>query len=98
MQRPLSHIKIRRTHRAILICRNACRRDWRQLFNVIMARQTVKNQWFVSVEAPKQLRLASPKTPARQTKTFPTETEAKQFAKEMLSNKYRDRCGYIAER
>jgi len=50
-----------------------------------MARHTVKNQWFVSVEAPKQLRLAFPKKPARQTKTFPTETEAKQFAKEMLS-------------
>jgi hypothetical protein len=26
---------------------------------------------------------------ARQTKTFPTEAEAKQFAKEMLSNKYK---------
>ena len=50
-----------------------------------MTRHTVKNQWFVSVEAPKQLRLAFPKKPARQTKTFPTETEAKQFAKEMLS-------------
>jgi hypothetical protein len=37
---------------------------------------------------PKQLRLASRYEPARQTKTFPTETEAKQFAKEMLSNKY----------
>jgi len=53
-----------------------------------MARHTVKNQWFVSVEAPKQLRLAFPKKPARQTKTFPTETEAKQFAKEMLSEKH----------
>ena len=53
-----------------------------------MARREVKNHWFVSVEAPKQLRLASPKTPTRRTKTFPTETEAKQFAKEMLSEKY----------
>jgi len=60
-----------------------------------MARHTVKNQWFVSVEAPKQLRLASPKTPARQTKTFPTETEAKQFAREMLSNKYRIVAGTL---
>jgi hypothetical protein len=53
-----------------------------------MARHTLKNHWFVSVEVPKQLRLASRYEPARQTKTFPTETEAKQFAKEMLSNKY----------
>ena len=50
-----------------------------------MTRHTVQNHWFVSVEASKQLRLAFPKKPARQTKTFPTETEAKQFAKEMLS-------------
>jgi len=60
-----------------------------------MARHTVKNQWFVSVEAPKQLRLAFPKKSARQTKTFPTEAEAKQFAKEMLSNKYRIVAGTL---
>ena len=60
-----------------------------------MARQTVKNHWFVSVEAPKQLRLAFPKMPARQTKTFPTETEAKQFAKEMLSNEYKIVAGTL---
>ena len=60
-----------------------------------MARHTVKNHWFVSVEAPKQLRHAFPKKPARQTKTFPTETEARQFAKEMLSNKYRIVAGTL---
>jgi hypothetical protein len=54
-----------------------------------MARRKVKNHWFVSVEAPKQLRLvASPNKAARQTKTFPTEADAKQFAKEMLSEKH----------
>ena len=53
-----------------------------------MARHTLKNHWFVSVEVPKQLRLAAQYEPARQTKTFPTETEAKQFAKEMLSEKH----------
>jgi hypothetical protein len=53
-------------------------------FNV-MARHTMKNQWFVSVEMPKQRRGAQ--TFARRTTTFPTETEAKQFAKEMLANK-----------
>ena len=60
-----------------------------------MTRHTVQNHWFVSVEASKQLRLAFPKKPARQTKTFPTEAEAKQFAKEMLSNKYRIIAGTL---
>jgi hypothetical protein len=34
--------------------------------------------------APRERRVVSPMTFARQTKTFPTEAEAKQFAKEML--------------
>jgi hypothetical protein len=51
-----------------------------------MARRTVRNHWFVSVAAPTQL--ASPKKSARQTKTFPTEDEAKQFTMEMLSEKH----------
>jgi hypothetical protein len=60
-----------------------------------MARHTVKNHWFVSVEVPKQLRLASRNKPARQTKTFSSETEAKQFAKQMLSNKYKIVAGTL---
>ena len=32
--------------------------------------------------------IAAPKKSARQTKTFPTEDDAKQFAKEMLSEKH----------
>jgi len=48
-----------------------------------MARHTAKNHWFVSVELPKQGRIGH--TFARRTKSFPTETEAKQFAKAMLS-------------
>jgi len=50
-----------------------------------MARHKVKNDWFVSVEMPKHRQ--GEQTFARQTKSFPTETEAKQFAKEMLSSK-----------
>ena len=61
-------------------------------FNV-MARHTVKNHWFVSVEMPKQRRSAQ--AFARQTKTFPTEAEDKQFAKEMLSNKYKVVAGTL---
>jgi hypothetical protein len=50
-----------------------------------MARRTViADRWFVSVEAPKQWRLKSSAS-TRQTKTFPTESEAKQFAKALLS-------------
>ena len=44
------------------------------------ARRNVKNHWFVSVEMPKR----SAQTSARRTETFLTETDAKQFAKEML--------------
>ena len=58
-----------------------------------MAIHTVKNHWFVSVEIPKQRR--SKQAFARQTKTFPTEAEAKQFAKEMLSNKYKVVAGTL---
>ena len=51
----------------------------------MMARSSVTNHWFVSFEAPREWRLAFLKKPARQTKSFPTETEAKQFVKEMLN-------------
>jgi hypothetical protein len=44
-----------------------------------MARRKV---WFVSVATPKQ------KASARRTETFPTETDAKQFAKQMLSEEH----------
>jgi hypothetical protein len=46
----------------------------------------ITNHWFVSVETPKQLRLSSSAAPRpRETKSFPTEIEAKQFATAMLS-------------
>jgi hypothetical protein len=44
------------------------------------------SHWFVSVEAPKQRRIASKRAHARHTTTFPTESEAKQFAKAMRSD------------
>jgi hypothetical protein len=49
------------------------------------ARRMVRNDWFVSVEMPKQRQ--GTQQFARRTKTFPTETDAKQFVKQMLSNK-----------
>jgi hypothetical protein len=51
--------------------------------SAIMARRTGTHRWFVSVEAPREPRLGS-RASVRQTKTFPTEAEAKQYAKEML--------------
>jgi hypothetical protein len=51
-----------------------------------MARHKVTNHWFVSVETPKHLRLlSSAARRARDTKSFPTEIEAKRFAIAMLS-------------
>ena len=50
-----------------------------------MAKRKVANHWFVSVETPKQSRREI-RLHVRQTKAFPTEAEAKQFAKEMLSD------------
>ena len=44
----------------------------------------VINRWFVSVEKPKSSR-ALPGF-AREAKTFPTEAEAKQYAKQMISD------------
>jgi hypothetical protein len=52
----------------------------------IMTKRTAANHWFVSVEALRRGRLA-PRAPARETKTFSTEAEAKQHAKEMLSER-----------
>jgi hypothetical protein len=49
-----------------------------------MVERTAANRWFVSVEMPKSSRPLPGFV--RQTKTFPTEAEAKQYAKEMLSD------------
>jgi hypothetical protein len=50
---------------------------------VMMARYKLTNHWFVSVETPKLLFSSAPRP--RETKSFPTEIEAKQFAMAMLS-------------
>jgi hypothetical protein len=51
-----------------------------------MANHKLPNlHWFVSFETPKQSRRGI-RLHVRQTKAFPTEGEAKQFAKEMLSD------------
>ena len=46
----------------------------------MLARRRETDHWFVSVQAPIKRKFT------RQTATFPTEAEAKQFAKEMLAD------------
>jgi hypothetical protein len=57
-----------------------------------MTGRTVTDRWFVSVEVPK---LPRGTRLARQTKTFPTEAEAKQYAKEMLSDSHKIMAGTL---
>ncbi len=59
-----------------------------------MAKHKVTNHWFVSVEKPKQSRHGI-RLHARQTKAFPTEAEAKQFAKGMLSDETKIIAGML---
>jgi hypothetical protein len=63
------------------------------VLSAIMARRTVTHRWFVSVKFPRPGRLAG--GPARETKTFATEAEAKQYAKEMLSEKNKILAGTL---
>jgi hypothetical protein len=51
-----------------------------------VAKDANSSHWFVSVEAPRHWRIASKRAHTRHTMTFPTEGEAKQFAKAMLSD------------
>jgi hypothetical protein len=57
-----------------------------------MAKRTAKNRWFVSVAVAKHGHV---KAFLRRTETFPTETDAKQFAKEMLSEKHEILAGTL---
>ena len=59
-----------------------------------MAKRKVANHWFVSVETPKQSRRGI-RLHVRQTKAFPTEAEAKQYAKEMLSERNKILAGTL---
>jgi hypothetical protein len=59
--------------------------------------RAIKNRWYVSVETPQQWRPTSSRAPsARRTKAFPTEIEAKQFAKTMLSAGFRVTAGTLS--
>ena len=57
-----------------------------------MARRKVKNHWFVSVAVPER---GHGHRFVRRTETFPTEADAKQFAKEMISEKRRIFAGTL---
>ena len=54
------------------------------------------HRWHVSIEAPRKSRPASSRTASvRQTKAFPTECEAKQYAREMLSEGWKITAGTL---
>jgi hypothetical protein len=57
-----------------------------QRLGAIVGRRRITNQWYVTVEAQTggELTSSRPASP-RHTKTFPTEIEAKEFAKAMLT-------------
>jgi hypothetical protein len=63
----------------------------------IVAKYTaITNRWYVSVQAPSEWRPNSSRAPfLRKTKSFPTESEAKQFAKVMLSDVYKVTAGTL---
>jgi hypothetical protein len=51
-----------------------------------MSMRSFNNHWYVSTEAPSEWRPTTSRAPSsRQTRAFPNEIDAKQFAKAMLS-------------
>jgi hypothetical protein len=64
----------------------------------IVAKYTkMTNRWYVSVEGPSERRLKPSRAPVpRKTKPFPTEIEAKKFAKAMLSVGFRVTAGTLS--
>src|ERR1019366_778357 len=63
----------------------------------IVAKYTkITNRWFVSVKGPSEWRPKSSRAPSpRQTKSFSTESDAKQFAKAMLSDGFAVTAGTL---
>jgi hypothetical protein len=54
------------------------------------------HRWYVSIETPRKGRPTSSRTASvRQTKAFPTESEAKQYAREMLSEGWKITAGTL---
>jgi hypothetical protein len=69
----------------------------RSMATIMASYTTITNRWYVSVERPSQWRPATSRAPSpRQTKSFPTEIEAKQFAKAMLSEGLKVTAGTLS--
>jgi hypothetical protein len=59
--------------------------------------RTINNHWYVSVQAPSDWRPTTSRSPHwRKTKSFPTEDEAKQFAKAMVLSGFRVTAGTLS--
>jgi hypothetical protein len=78
-------------------------RSWHSLYvskqpmaAIVAKYTTITNRWYVSVQSPSEWRPKSSRAPSpRKTKSFPTESEAKQFAKAMLSDGFRVTAGTL---
>jgi len=70
----------------------------KQTMVAIVAKHTaITNHWFVAVEIPKHGKPGSSRSAyPRKSKSFPTMSEAKQFAKEMLSEGFKVTAGTLS--
>lgn len=64
---------------------------------IVAKRTAIRNHWFVAVEKPKPWKIGLSRSAApRETKSFSTENEAKQFAKQMLSEGLKVTAGTLS--
>jgi hypothetical protein len=63
----------------------------------VARRTSLINRWYVSVQAPSKWRPATSRAPfSRETKAFPTEAAAKQFAKAMVAKGMKVTAGTLS--
>jgi hypothetical protein len=64
---------------------------------IVARRTTIINHWYVSIDRPSQQRPSLSRAPSpRQSKSFTTESEAKQFASAMLSEGFKVMAGTLS--
>jgi hypothetical protein len=64
---------------------------------IVVRRATIINRWYVSIQGPSDWRPTTSRAPfPRKTKTFPTESDAKLFAKAMLTEGMKVTAGTLS--
>jgi hypothetical protein len=64
------------------------------MVDIVAQHTIIINHWYVSIDKPSQKRPSLSRAPSpRQSKSFPTEIEAKQFARAMLSEGFKVMAG-----